>query len=178
VIIYNTVQNEDHIALKDYRGFNVAISRARVKAVVLSPLGGNADNLPWMLTYRKTTLKVDVDTLRVPREVRQAICAVKSRSEKGLDGFDLFSFILLVEAPQPIQRIIWRTQHQCLTSKTTSRRRQYNVFTSYVVVYKSVILNKNLAQPIPHFCPVFKKPRILQAPFFPNFIPCYPNKLN
>jgi len=82
VVIYSAVHNEVHDALKDYRRFNVAISRARVKAVVLSSLGGNADNLPWMLAYKKTAFKVDVNALRIPREARQAIRAAKSRLEK------------------------------------------------------------------------------------------------
>ena len=82
VVIYSAVHNKDHIALKDYRRFNVAISRARVKAVVLSSLGDNADNLPWMLAYKKTAFKVDAKALRMPREVRQAIRAAKSRLEK------------------------------------------------------------------------------------------------
>ena len=82
VVIYSAVHNEVHAALKDYRRFNVAISRARVKAVVLSSLGDNADNLPWMLAYKKTAFKVDANALRVPREVRQAIRAAKSSLEK------------------------------------------------------------------------------------------------
>jgi hypothetical protein len=82
VVIYSAVHNEVHDALKDYRRFNVAISRARRKSVVLSSLGNNADNLPWMLAYKKTAFKVDVNALSVPREVRQAIRAAKSRLEK------------------------------------------------------------------------------------------------
>jgi len=82
VVIYSAVHNEVHDALKDYRRFNVAISRARVKAVVLSSLGDNAEKLPWMLAYKKTAFKVDVNALRVPREARQAIRAAKSRLEK------------------------------------------------------------------------------------------------
>jgi hypothetical protein len=83
VVIYSAVHNKDYAALKDYRRFNVAISRARVKAVVLSSLGDNADNLPWMLAYKKTAFKVDANALRVPREVRQAIRAAKSNLEKS-----------------------------------------------------------------------------------------------
>ena len=83
VVIYSAVHNEDHVALKDYRRFNVAISRARVKAVVLSSLGGNAEKLPWMLAYKKTAFKVDANALRVPREVRQAIRSAESRLEKS-----------------------------------------------------------------------------------------------
>ncbi len=93
--------------LKDYRRFNVAISRARLKAVVLSSLGDNADNLPWMLAYKKTAFKVDASTLRVPREVRRTIRAAESRLKKaGLGRFDLFGF--LIKMPQPFYRIIWR----------------------------------------------------------------------
>jgi hypothetical protein len=39
--------------------------------------------MPWMLAYKKTAFKVDANALRVPREVRQAIRAAKSRLEKG-----------------------------------------------------------------------------------------------
>jgi energy-coupling factor transporter ATP-binding protein EcfA2 len=83
VAIYSAVHNEVHDALKDYRRFNVAISRARLKAVVLSSLGDNADNLPWMLAYKKTAFKVDASTLRVPREVRRTIRAAESRLKKS-----------------------------------------------------------------------------------------------
>jgi hypothetical protein len=82
VVIYSAVHNEDHVALKDYRRFNVAISRARVKAVVLLSLGDNAEKLPWMLAYKKTAFKVDANALSAPREVRQAIRAAKSRLDK------------------------------------------------------------------------------------------------
>ncbi len=83
MVIYSAVHNKVHAALKDYRRFNVAISRARMKVVVLSSLGGNADNLPWMLAYKKTAFKLDANALRVPREVRQAIRAAGTRLEKG-----------------------------------------------------------------------------------------------
>ncbi len=53
-----------------------------MKVVVLSSLGGNADNLPWMLAYKKTAFKLDANALRVPREVRQAIRAAETRLEK------------------------------------------------------------------------------------------------
>jgi len=83
VVIYSAVHNEVHDALKDYRRFNVAISRARAKAVVLSSLGGHADNLPWMLAYKKTAFKVDASALRAPQEVRRAIRAAESGLEKS-----------------------------------------------------------------------------------------------
>jgi hypothetical protein len=54
-----------------------------LKAVVLSSLGDSADNLPWMLAYKKTAFGVDVNALSVPREVRQAIRVAKSKLEKG-----------------------------------------------------------------------------------------------
>jgi len=54
-----------------------------LKAIVLSSLGGNADNLPWILAYKKPAFKVDVNALRVPREVWQTIRAAGSGWEKG-----------------------------------------------------------------------------------------------
>jgi hypothetical protein len=88
--IHSAVHND--ATPKDCKKFNAAISRVRMKAVVLSPLGGCADNLPWMLAREKTAavFKADADALRVPREVRQAIRTAESRlGKKGLDGFDL-----------------------------------------------------------------------------------------
>ncbi|MFP3241272.1 MAG: AAA domain-containing protein [Caldivirga sp.] len=83
VVIYSMTANRYHRALGNYARFNVAISRAKFKLIVLSSMGeDDLRKLPWIHGLTLRSLRTTINANDIDAKVRKAVDEVVNELRK------------------------------------------------------------------------------------------------